>query len=134
MRIASLTATAVLCQALLIVTYRTYQGEIYVYESNQQNERKSFLAARELAWKALKFNPYNGYALYLAGSNEILTDHYDLGDDLLHRSLRYIPHQTNVLRLMSQTYFQQKRYDDAVAAAERYFRMDPSPHTSTEEM
>jgi tetratricopeptide (TPR) repeat protein len=124
----------VCAEALWLSAYADYQGEVFVYDSDQHNQRKAFPKARELAKQAIAFNRYNGYAYYLLGANEYLLDHYGPAIENLNLALRFIPHQTNVLRVLAQACFQHKQYADAVRSMERYFHMDPAPRSSADEM
>lgn len=134
MRIFLILAAVLAAEMLIVSSVRRFHVELYVNESDILNQKQRYSEARELAARAARKNPRNGYALFFMGMNEfLLNQHRDAASDL-EKAVRYMPHLPNALRLLGQCYFYLDQYDPARETLESFFRMDPNPRVTPDLM
>ncbi len=128
-----LIATGGLLTALLFAgvgfwaTFSRYASEQAAAESDRLTQRQMLAQARELAVLSLRYNRCNGYAYYFLGSVELLLERYSQAIEVLEQGRRYMPHLTQLLKLLAQAYYFADKVDKVVATLDAYLTMDPAP-------
>ena len=122
-----LMAGAAFTQAFL-----QYASEVTASEADQQTTRKMHAQARELAETSIRYNPYNGYAYYYLGYLELLLERYQEAIQVFEAGRPYMPHLTQLLKMLAQAYYFAGEFNKAVATFDTYLAMDPQPRVGAD--
>ena len=121
-------------QWLILRALRVYEGERLMQQSISLYEAGSHSKSRELADRSIRLNPRNGYAYWRLGANELYLEKFSSADQTFSAGLRFMPHLPQIYRLIGQSRYFQKHFEEAGQTLNKFFRMEPAPRVALDIM
>ncbi|MCX7625124.1 MAG: tetratricopeptide repeat protein [Candidatus Sumerlaeaceae bacterium] len=85
-----------------------------------------------MAQLSISQNPCNGYAYYYLGYVELMQDRHDEAIRNFKTGEPYMPHLTQLLKMLAQAYYFAGSFETAVKAFDRYLSMEPTPRVGAD--
>ncbi|PKO17581.1 hypothetical protein CVU37_08855 [candidate division BRC1 bacterium HGW-BRC1-1] len=129
-----LIVTAIVGQFLILRACAFYEAERLMQQSIALYEAGTHPKSRELAARSIRLNPRNGYAYWRLGANELYLEKFAAADQTFADGVQFMPHLPQIYRLMGQSQYFQKHFEEAGAALNRFFNMEPAPRVAPDIM
>ncbi|MGC8740457.1 MAG: tetratricopeptide repeat protein [Candidatus Sumerlaeaceae bacterium] len=104
-----------------------YTAEVTASEADTLTKRQLYSQAKEMAELSIRQNPYNGYAYYYLGYAELLLERRAEAIAIFDRARPFMPHLTQLLKMLAQAYYFANDFEKAVATFDEYLAMEPLP-------
>ncbi len=120
----------------LLIGFRVYKSEVYIKKGLNEVIEKNHIIADDYFKRAVSLNPFNGYALFLYGTNIIMVikdeTKYNKSLSLLEKALKYRDF-SSLHFLMAYNYYKLNKIDEckkeliraeARGYRQNYFRLE----------
>jgi tetratricopeptide (TPR) repeat protein len=111
-----------------------FSSEALASRSIQLFESREYPKSTELAAAAVSKAPYNGYARWRLGTNELYLERHKDAIRTFEGALPFMPHQPQILRVLGQAHYFLGDYSKAAAVLSTFFAMEPEPRVAPEIM
>lgn len=125
---------AIVAQLLTLYGMNQFASEALASESIRLFEARDYPKSAELAAAAVKKAPFNGYAWWRLGTNQLYLEKHKDAIRIFQDSLPYMPHQPQMLRLLGQAHYFLGEYPEAAAVLATFFAMEPKPRVAPDIM
>lgn len=118
--------------AVGFISVVNYTSDVTASEADVLTKRQLYSKAKEMAELSIAQNPYNGYAYYYLGYIELLLERHREAIRCFLVGERYMPHLTQLLKMLAQAYYFAGDFETAVKAFDRYLSMEPMPRVGAD--